>query len=115
MTAAPAFVASQPTISVGGQEKPHLSTQLLEGAVRHADAEVVKAALSFAAGSVEGVKLAIEKLHHPRWDVRVAAARTLAVSGGREMLIPLHAALERETDALTRELMMASAASLAER
>ena len=34
MTAAPAFVASQPTISVGGQEKPDLSTQLLELIVR---------------------------------------------------------------------------------
>ncbi len=92
-----------------------LSNALLEMAVRHADAEVVKAALSFAAGSTAGVKLAVEKLQHPRWDVRVAAARTLAVSGERELLIPLHVALERETDALTRELMMASAASLAER
>ena len=47
--------------------------------------------------------------------MRVAAARTLAVAGGREALIPLHAALERETDALARELMMASAGVLAER
>jgi HEAT repeat protein len=92
-----------------------LSAELLQSAARHVDAEVVKAALSFAAGSTAGVALAIEKLQHSRWDVRVAAARTLAVSGGRETLIPLHAALERETDALTRELMMASAASLAER
>ncbi len=92
-----------------------LSTPLLEQAVHHPDAEVVKAALSLAAGRPEGVKLAIEQLQHPRWDVRVAAARTLAVSGGRETLIPLHAALERETDALARELMIASAASLAER
>ncbi|MBS1152191.1 MAG: repeat-containing lyase [Myxococcaceae bacterium] len=92
-----------------------LSIGLLQSAARHADAEVVKAALTFAAGSAEGVKLAVERLQHPRWDVRVAAARTLAVSGGRETLIPLHAALERETDALTRELMMVSAARLAER
>lgn len=92
-----------------------LSTPLLERAAHHPDAEVVKAALSFAAGRAEGVKLAIEQLQHPRWDVRVAAARTLAVAGGRESLSPLHAALEREPDALARELMTASAASLAER
>lgn len=92
-----------------------LSTTLLETAARHADAEVVKAALTCAAGRAEGVKLAVQHLSHPRWDVRVAAARTLAVAGGREALIPLHAALERETDALTRELMIASAATLAER
>ncbi len=92
-----------------------LSTATLERGARHADAEVVKAALCFAASSVEGVGLAVEKLNDPRWDVRVAAARTLAVSGEREALIPLHAALERETDELTRELLTASAASLAER
>lgn len=92
-----------------------LATPLLQRAARHTDAEVVKAALSFAAGRAEGVALAIELLAHLRWDVRVAAARTLAVAGGRETLIPIHAALERETDALARELMMASAASLANR
>lgn len=92
-----------------------LPTPLLEAAARHADAEVVKAALTFGAGRAEGVALAVQQLKHPRWDVRVAAARTLAVSGGRQALIPLHAALERETDALTRDLMIASAATLAER
>lgn len=92
-----------------------LSHPLLASAVCHADAEVVKAALSFAARSTEGVNLAVEQLKHPRWDVRVAAARTLAVSGERSLLRPLHAALEKETDALTRELLMASAAALAER
>ena len=109
-TGAGALAALQALFALGV-----LGPGLLQRAVRHADPEVVKAALSFAAGFPEGPQLAVEKLTHPRWDVRVAAARTIAVSGEREMLIPLHAALERETDALTRELMMASAARLAER
>jgi HEAT repeat protein len=92
-----------------------LSTALLERATQHSDPEVVKAALGFSADRPLGVKLAIEQLTHPRWDVRVAAVRTLAVAGGRETLIPIHAALERETDSLARELMVASAATLADR
>ena len=46
-----------------------VSPALLDRAVKHSDGEVVKAALSFAAGRPEGVKLAIAQLHHPRWDI----------------------------------------------
>jgi len=89
--------------------------KVIEAATKHADAEVVKAGLAAAAELKDGAKWAVELLKHSRWDVRVAAARTLAVAGGREALIPLHAAVERETDALARELLVASAAALADR
>ena len=87
----------------------------VEEATRHGDPEVVKAALAAAAELKDGPRWAVDLLRHPRWDVRVAAARTLAVAGGREALIPLHAALERERDPLARELLVASAAALADR
>jgi HEAT repeat protein len=89
--------------------------KVVEQATKHGDPEVVKAALGAAAELREGPKWAVELLKHSRWDVRVAAARTLSVAGGREALIPLHAAVERETDPLARELLVQSAAALADR
>jgi HEAT repeat protein len=79
--------------------------EVLREAVRHADAEVVKAALQAGAVSAEGVALAVELLKHPGWDVRATAARVLGDSGGRESLEAVRAALASEQDALARRAL----------
>ncbi|WP_224249491.1 HEAT repeat domain-containing protein [Hyalangium gracile] len=78
---------------------------VLREAARHADAEVVKAALQAGAVSAEGVALAVELLRHPGWDVRATAARVLGDSGGRESLEAVRAALAAEQDALARRAL----------
>ncbi|WP_224370813.1 HEAT repeat domain-containing protein [Hyalangium versicolor] len=82
-----------------------LRPQVLQEASRHADAEVVKAALQAGAVSSEGVALAVELLRHPGWDVRATAARVLGDSGGRESLEAVRAALGVEQDALARRAL----------
>ncbi|MBX7102283.1 MAG: PBS lyase, partial [Myxococcaceae bacterium] len=77
--------------------------------------ELVKAALSFAASHPRVGVLAGGLLAHARWDVRVAAARALAAGAGREALVPLHRVLEKESDPMARELLVAAAGTLAER
>jgi HEAT repeat protein len=84
-----------------GTVRPHV----LKEAARHADAEVVKAALQAGAVSAEGVALAIELLKHSGWDVRATAARVLGDSGGRESLEAVRAALTLEQDALARRAL----------
>lgn len=79
--------------------------EVLRDAVRHADSEVVKAALQAGAVSAEGVALAVELLGHPGWDVRATAARVLGDSGGRESLEAVRAALASEQDALARRAL----------
>jgi HEAT repeat protein len=79
--------------------------EVLREAVRHSDAEVVKAALQAGAVSAEGVALAVELLAHPGWDVRATAARVLGDSGGRESLEAVRAALASEKDALARRAL----------
>jgi len=79
--------------------------EVLKEATRHADAEVVKAALQAGAVSAEGVALAVELLKHPGWDVRAMAARVLGDSGGRDSLEAVRAALSLEQDALARRAL----------
>lgn len=79
--------------------------QVLREASRHADAEVVKAALQAGAVSSEGVALAVELLQHPGWDVRATAARVLGDSGGRDSLDAVRSALAVEQDALARRAL----------
>nr|WP_153869809.1 MULTISPECIES: HEAT repeat domain-containing protein [Myxococcaceae] len=83
-----------------------LSPALLGAAARHPDAEVVKAALEAGAPyTAEVAVLAQGLLGHARWDVRAAAARTLAQHAGAAAGPALEAALAREPDALVREAL----------
>jgi HEAT repeat protein len=84
-------------------------------AVHHEDPEVVKAALSAGAVLREGAALAVGLLSHARWDVRAAAARVLADSGGRECLESARVALASEQDALARRALMDAVERLARR
>jgi len=84
----------------------------LRSAGQHADAEVLKAALALGADRASMVDRGVEALSHPRWDVRVAAARALAVSGGRTEAAVVKAALDREADPLAHEVLEAAAAAL---
>ncbi|XXF80520.1 HEAT repeat domain-containing protein [Myxococcaceae bacterium GXIMD 01537] len=83
-----------------------LGAGLLREAARHADPEVVKAALGAGAGASEGRALAVELLGHARWDVRAAAARALGGAGGQEGLEAARAALASEQDTLARRALM---------
>ncbi|MBX7114675.1 MAG: HEAT repeat domain-containing protein [Myxococcaceae bacterium] len=105
-----ALAALQALFSLDG-----LDDRTLAAATSHSDPEVVKLALAYGADSVAGVKRALSALTHSRWDVRVAAARVLAVSAEREALVALHRALEAETDDLAREVLMAAATVLTKR
>jgi HEAT repeat protein len=87
----------------------------LATAATHADPEVLKAALDKGAWRPSGIARAQALLSHPSWDVRAAAGRALATSGDRGALLSLQQALERETDALAREVLLAAAAALAGR
>jgi HEAT repeat protein len=81
----------------------------------HADAEVLKLAYTLGADRALLVPRAISSLEHARWDVRVAAARLLGVSGGREALGPLQDAVAREEDPVARELLERAVATLSGR
>lgn len=89
-----------------------LPEELLVRASLHADAEVLKLAYTLGADRALLVPRALSSLEHPRWDVRVAAARLLAVSGGREALGPLQDAEAREDDPVARELLERAVATL---
>lgn len=93
-----------------------LGDELLLRAAGHADAEVLK--FAFTAGADRPLLLdkAVAALLHARWDVRVAAARLLAVSAGREALDPLQDAVARETtDGVAHELLQEAVETLARR
>ncbi|MBL8924356.1 MAG: HEAT repeat domain-containing protein [Myxococcaceae bacterium] len=85
---------------------------VLERATAHPDGEVVKQVLQEGASSVAVVRRAAALLGDPRWDVRVAAAQALAVSGAREHLAPLEEAAAREAEALVHQALVAAIASL---
>lgn len=87
----------------------------LEAALAHDDAEVFKLALTLGADRELMIGRATDALTHPRWDVRVAAARGLAVAGSRDSLAMLHRAIEREADPIARELLLHAEAQLAQR
>lgn len=80
-----------------------LSDALLVSAALHADAEVLKLAFSLGADRPKVLHEACVALSHPRWDVRVAAGRLIAVAGSPAELTQLHDAVARETDPVARE------------
>ncbi len=93
-----------------------LSDDLLLRSAGHPDGEVLKLAFSLGADRPLLLDKALAALWHPRWDVRVAAARLLAVSGGREALGPLQDAVARETgDGVAHELLAEAVETLARR
>lgn len=93
-----------------------LSDELLLRAAAHPDPEVLKLAFSLGADRPLLLDKALAALLHARWDVRVAAARLLAVSGGREALGPLQDAVARETaDGVAHELLAEAVETLARR
>jgi len=83
-----------------------LRDEVLARAVSHDDHEVVKAALQADADRGGGEALALRLLGHARWDVRAAAARVLADSGGTDSLPAMLAALSSETDTLARRALV---------
>jgi HEAT repeat protein len=92
-----------------------LSPEALSRALAHADAEVVKQALALGADRASVVQAAATLLGHPRWDVRVGAARVLLVSGGPDALPLLEAATAKETDPLAHEVLQAALQALSHR
>jgi HEAT repeat protein len=93
-----------------------LTDEHLLRAAGHADPEVVKLAFSLGADRPLLLDHALAALGHPRWDVRVAGARLLAVSAGREALAPLQDAVARETaDGVARGLLAGACETLSRR
>ncbi|MDP1826098.1 MAG: HEAT repeat domain-containing protein [Archangium sp.] len=93
-----------------------LSDELLLRAAGHPDPEVLKLAFSLGADRPLLLDKALGALLHARWDVRVAAARVLAVSAGREALGPLQDAVARETaDGVAHELLAEAVETLSRR
>ena len=93
-----------------------LSDELVLRAAAHPDPDVIKLAFSLGADRPLLLDRALAALLHARWDVRVAAARMLAVSGGREALGPLQDAVARETaDGVAHELLAEAVATLSRR
>lgn len=92
-----------------------MDKDVLAMAVRHTDPEVVKEAVTAGAALEEGIAVAEAHLTHPRWDVRVAAARALAAGGGRAQIAMVRSALEREADLLAREALQAALEKLSRR
>lgn len=89
--------------------------EVLGAAIKHADPEVLKEAVIAGAALEEGIAVAEAHLDHPRWDVRVAAARALAAGGGRAQIALVRTALEREADLLARESLQAALEKLSRR
>ncbi len=92
-----------------------LTARAAATAVAHPDADVARAALLYSSGREFGLALAEDGLSDRRWDVRAAAARALATAGHREGLVPLHLAIEHESNPLTRDVLLEAAKALAER
>ncbi len=92
-----------------------LDDDTLIAAATHADAEVLKLVFSFGADRALLVSHAHAQLGHARWDVRVAAARLLAVSATRDALPAMLDAVTREADDVARGLLAAAAEALAKR
>lgn len=92
-----------------------LPDDLLMWAAMHGDEEVLKLAFSLGADRPLLHGKALSALSHPRWDVRVAAARLLSVAAGREAVAPLLDAVARETDAVARQLLSDAADALTRR
>ncbi|MFL5318354.1 MAG: HEAT repeat domain-containing protein [Myxococcaceae bacterium] len=77
----------------------------LDASVKNGDPEVLKEALAAGAGLSSAVATAVTLLGHARWDVRAAAGRLLGVSGSAEVVDTVSAALSRERDPYTRQVL----------
>lgn len=80
-----------------------------------ADGDVLVAVFTVAADRPLLLDRALDALRHPRWDVRVAAARLLAVSGRDAARGPLEDAASREEDPVARALLEEALATLTRR
>jgi HEAT repeat protein len=105
------IVAAIESLALLGQ----LSDDVLVKASTHSSGEVAKLAFLLGADRPVLVTQAHAALSHSRWDVRVAAARLLAVSGTREALAELLDAVARESDAVARGLLNEAAEALSRR
>jgi HEAT repeat protein len=92
-----------------------LSGEVVLRAAAHPQPEVLRDALLLGAAQPLLVERALSALGHTRWDVRVAAARALAASGGPAALGPLQDALAREVDDVARRSLAAALATLTRR
>ncbi len=84
-----------------------MSDELIEHALTHRDPEVLKRLFTLGADRPVVVGRAGAFLTHPRWDVRVAAGRLLAVAGGEAERALLRDATTRELDPVARESLEA--------
>ncbi|MFZ5439683.1 MAG: HEAT repeat domain-containing protein, partial [Myxococcota bacterium] len=110
-TDAAVVVAALEGLSLMGR----LTEELLLRASLHADPEVLKLAFTLGADRLLLVPRAVGALEHARWDVRVAAARLLAVAGGRDALSPLQDAAAREDDPVASDVLASAIATLSRR
>lgn len=85
-----------------------LTVELLLRALEHPGPEVTRRVFELGADQPEVATRALAALAHPRWDVRAAAARLLAVSCPEGCLDALRDALERETDDVARDRLEAA-------
>lgn len=92
-----------------------LPVELLLRALEHPRPEVTRRVFELGADRPELVAPAVAALGHPRWEVRAAAARLLAVAGPPSSLEALRDALERERDEVARELMNGAVQAVAAR
>ncbi|MEW5739263.1 MAG: HEAT repeat domain-containing protein [Myxococcota bacterium] len=92
-----------------------LPLELLLRALEHPGPEVVRRVFELGADQPGLLPRAEAALAHPRWEVRAAAARLLAVSGSPSSLECLEDALAREADEVARELLTAAASAVAAR
>lgn len=90
----------------------HLSDELLLRATGQGEPEVLKLVFTLGADRSLLVPKAVPALDHSRWDVRVAAARMLAVAAGREVLGAMQDAVARESDPVARELLVEAVETL---
>jgi HEAT repeat protein len=93
----------------------NLSDELLLRATGQADPEVLKLVFTIGADRSMLLPKAVPALDHSRWDVRVAAARMLAVAAGREVLGAMQDAVARETDPVAREVLAEAVETLSRR
>jgi HEAT repeat protein len=92
-----------------------LGDETLLRAVAHPDPDVLARALELGADRALLLDRALAALGHASWNVRVAAAGVLAVSGGPAALGPLQEAEAREADEVAREALAAAVLAVGRR
>ncbi len=89
--------------------------EVLMRAVHHGDPEVVKEAVDAAAALPAAGPVLLEAARNPRWDVRRAAARAIAIAGDRSLLPELRPLVTAERDPLAAEALAEAVRALEER